>query len=406
MSNLDNLLHGAKFLFENRRFIESATTLSYAIEWIDNIDSLNTVYTNMRMCYFLGNDVPRAFDIIEKQEKLPVKQDWTIIRDKTNFLRYLNRHDEAHELAKTISDNPTRNLALGWFEHKAGNIKRAFELTELARDKKYWWNSEPNYDYSYWRGNRVENLVIKSESGFGDQIIFARWIPRLKEICNNIWYDGNGLESVFCRNFGIKEIKYCTEMDDLHIVPIMSLPYILGVDTPDPVQYLTSDHAIRERYLKKYPKTKTRIGLCVQSESTHIETTLRTLPLGKMLDVLIEHGEVMNLQKEIVDRDVRMCYTPLNTWEDTLALIDTCDYIVTCDTGVSHAAASMGKTTIVLMHAAAYFTWNHNEDLSKTQWYQNAWCIHQDVPCDWDGAIKKCSKLITEFEKGKRNEYT
>jgi ADP-heptose:LPS heptosyltransferase len=107
-------------------------------------------------------------------------------------------------------------------------------------------------------------------------------------------------------------------------------------------------------------------------------------------------GEIVNLQKDIERKDSRMVYIPFSSWEDTIALIDTCDFIVTCDTAIAHASSAMGKKTIVLMHAAAYFTWNHNEDMSKTQWYHDAWCIHQERPCIWDEAIVKCGNFIKE----------
>ena len=105
-------------------------------------------------------------------------------------------------------------------------------------------------------------------------------------------------------------------------------------------------------------------------------------------------GEIINLDKEIYEKDSRVRYIPFEIWEDTLALIDTCDVVISCDTSISHAAAALGKPTIVLMHAAAYFTWNHNKDMAKTIWYENAWCIHQDKPCEWDGSIEKTRKLV------------
>ena len=103
---------------------------------------------------------------------------------------------------------------------------------------------------------------------------------------------------------------------------------------------------------------------------------------------------------------IRDRYIPFDLWEDTLALIDSCDLVVSCDTSISHAAAAMGKKTIVLMHAAAYFTWNHNQDLAKTPWYENAWCVHQDEPCDWTGSIAKTRRLAEQLLTVGRNHDT
>lgn len=395
---IDNLLNGAKFLFENKKYNEAANVLDYTLSFIENHQVLNDIYVNMRMCYFLANDVPNAFRIVEAQEKLSITQSWELTRDKANFLRYLNRHDEAYEVAKTIADDRTRNLAISWFEHKLGNIKYAFEITEKSRENTYWWKGEPRYPYKFWTGDYVKNLVVRAESGFGDQIIFARWIPELKKRCENLYFEGTGLDTTFNRNFSIPAFNSLMNFSDVHVIPIMSLAHVLKIDQSIDKPYLKPDPTIQGYYNKRYPKKqKLRIGICVQGEKTHVETNLRTLPLTQLVDALNPLAELVNLQKEITDKDDRIQYIPFETWEDTFGLIDTCDVVVSCDTSVAHAAASMGKTTMVLMHAAAYFTWNHNQDCSKSLWYKNAWCIHQDRPCKWEESIVKCADLIRKL---------
>lgn len=403
--NYNILDQEAKFLFQRKKYKESANLLKRFLEKETNPAILNSIYSNLRMCYFFANDVPNALSILELQEKLPVDYDWTLKRDKANYLRYMNKHDEAYEVVKTIEDERTRYLAWSWFEHKKGNIKAGFELTEWSRKNHvYWLNKLPEYKYTFWNGQEVENLVILSESGFGDQIIFSRWIPKVKSFCKNLFYDGKGLSSIFCRNFDIKDIDDYDKNRSIHAVPIMSLAYYLGVEKCEPIKYLSSNNHLVNEYNKSYPKNKIRIGLCVQGDKTHIETNLRTLPLTKMIDCLNKYGEIINLEKDFIEKDSRINYLPFESWEDTFALIDTCDIIVSCDTGVAHAAASMGKTTIVLMHAAAYFTWNHNDDMNKTIWYSNAWCIHQDKPCDWLGSINKCDILIKNLIERNQND--
>lgn len=392
---LDNLIEGAKFLFENKRYKDSAQVLKMTSEFISNPIILDKIYANMRMCYFLSNDVPNAFKVLELQENLQVNDSFELKRDKANFLRYLNRHEEAYNTAKEISDDPTRCLALSWFLHKEGKTKEAFAITEQARTNSYWWKREPNYRYKLWKGSKVKTLVIAEESGFGDQIIFARYIPMLKELCDELYYDGTGLTKTFCRNFDIKPMTELNKFDnDIYLIPIMSLAYVLGIEQPTSSTYLTADSSLIEMYNNIYPKTKKRIGLCVQGEKTHVETNLRKLPLNELASKLQNYGEVINLQKEIDETHDAIRYINFDSWEDTLALISTCDVVVTCDTSISHAASALGIKTIVLIHAAAYFTWNHNQDLGKSEWYDNAYCIHQDYPCDWSGAITKCLTLL------------
>lgn len=389
------LIEGARLLFEGKKYEDSAQVLEVICKYVNDKFMLNQVYSNLRMCYFLANNVPKALEVLELQEQLGFETGYEIYRDKANFLRYMNRHEEAYETALKISHEKTKLLALGWFKHKEGKIREAFYLTEESRKNDYWWKKNPNYPYKLWDGNAVETLVVVEESGFGDQIIFARYFNALKKLAKKVYYDGKGLTETFCRVFEIEPVSSLNKTSDkIDVVPIMSLAYFLNADDPSPTKYLFADQTLVSEYNSKFPKTKKRIGLCVQGEKNHVETTLRTLPLNEMVENLKHHGEIVNLQKEVDVRHQDIKYIPFETWDDTLALIDTCDVVVTCDTSVSHAAASMGKKTIVLMHAAAYFTWNHNADMSKTIWYENAYCVHQDTPCDWSGSIKKCLSLL------------
>lgn len=405
---MEQIVGAAKFLYDNKKFAQAAQLLEWAVPFASDSQALDSIYCNARMCYFLANDVPAAYRILEMQEDLGINDQWEIKRDKANFLRYLNRHEEAYELANSIPDEKTKFLALGWFLHKQGKIKQAFDITEKSRTLGgHWWRSPPEYDYQPWTGQQVTDLVVYAESGYGDQIIFSRWIPMLKDRCDNLYYDGDtSIKPVFCRNYGIEPLGP-DRPRDLYLAPIMSLPYLLGIDSADNKPYLTCKPRIRDNLDQNFPKEQDiRIGICTHGDTSHVETTLRTLPLRALVDSLHDLGEIVNLEKENHARDQRVRYIPFDLWEDTLALIDSCDLVVSCDTSISHAAAAMGKKTIVLMHAAAYFTWNHNQDMAKTPWYENAWCVHQDEPCDWTGSIAKTRRLAEQLLTIGRNHDT
>jgi tetratricopeptide (TPR) repeat protein len=396
----DNL---AKILFNNKKFKDAADIIMIASKYAENEDQLKLILSNAKMAYFQANDVHSAYACLEKLEDLG-EEHWTLQRDKANYLRYLERHDEALDIVKNkLPENGTKYLALGWFLHKEGKTKEAFEITEKGIHDNYWWGNKAELPYSNWDGKSfVENLIIAAESGNGDEIIFSRWIPDLKKHCKNLYYyTNNSLSTVFSRVYGIKKYDPSSKLD-YRVAPMMSLPYLLGVDSPIPKKYLTADSKLVDEYNKKYPKTSPRIGLCFHGEVTHIETNLRTLPRDYTVNLFKDIGELVNLQKDYdtINKDLK--YYRFDTWEDTLALIETCDIIVTCDTSVSHAAAALGKTTVVLMHPAAYFTWNHNGNVTKSLWYENAWCVKQKTPCVWEDTLEAAKQLTTLLLNEKR----
>ena len=391
----DHLDKTSRILWENKRYTDAAEMIMIGTKYAKG-SVCDTLLSNARMCYFHGNDISNAIKCLEKQEELNISNGWELQRDKSNYLRYLNRYDEAYKIAHNLPNNSTKKLALSWFLHKDEKIKEAFSIAEEGRDNVYWWGERTELKLPLWNKEYSENIVIAGESGSGDEIIFARWIPEIKKYCKNLYYYTNSsLRDVFIRNYDLK--PYNNEKENCVFIPIMSLPYLLGVDDTGPTSYISCNQSKLDNYNSRFPKTKKRIGLCFHGEKTHIESNLRTLPHFELINHLKDLGELINLQKDYDEIYPNLRYYPFDSWEDTFALIDTCDLIVTCDTSIAHAASCLGKTVIVLLHAAAYFTWNHNVDIGKTKWYKNAWCIRQTEPCKWEGGMLKCKELAIEL---------
>jgi len=87
-------------------------------------------------------------------------------------------------------------------------------------------------------------------------------------------------------------------------------------------------------------------------------------------------------------------------WEHTLALIDSCDVVVSVDTAVAHAAAALGKPTVVLVHRACYYTWNPRVPLAQSQWYPRCWSILQHQPGDWSQALQQARNTTQNILTG------
>ena len=383
----------ARLLWENKKYSHAGDILNMATEYANTPQELRALLDNARMCYFHANQVPRALACIDRclAQQLPVE--WNMYRDRANYLRYLNRYQEAEQCLEQVQDPDTKNLARSWFLHRKGFYKQAFESAELAR-KSYWWGTRKPLDLPLWDRQYHDKIVIFGESGAGDEIIFARFINLIRPYCRELYYyTDNSLLQVFCRNFNV--LPYDPKMTDCVMVPAMSMSYLLELTEPSNVPYITSDPALAARYTKD----RTRIGLCFHGDPDHYETNLRTLPEELLVDSFSDLAEVVNLQYGYISKNKNLVQYSFNTWEETFALLDTCDFIVTCDTSIAHAAGALGKPVIVLMHGAAYFTWNHNEPMGTSTWYKQSYCIKQTEPCQWEGSIEQARKLIMEILK-------
>ena len=77
-------------------------------------------------------------------------------------------------------------------------------------------------------------------------------------------------------------------------------------------------------------------------------------------------------------RDVSVRLTSL---EETAALIEKLDLVVTVDTAVAHLAGALGKETWVLLHDFADCRWTLEDD--RSYWYPDTRLYRQTVAGDW-----------------------
>jgi len=93
----------------------------------------------------------------------------------------------------------------------------------------------------------------------------------------------------------------------------------------------------------------------------------------------------VSLQKE--DTNLR-----LDTWEDTLAVIDQLDLIITSCTSVAHVAAGMGKETWVLVPVLPYYIWAYPGD--RSPWYDSVRLFRQKKFGEWDVVFQEIQAAL------------
>ena len=83
----------------------------------------------------------------------------------------------------------------------------------------------------------------------------------------------------------------------------------------------------------------------------------------------------------------------LETMEDLFGALENLDIIITSCTSIAHAAASMGKSVIVLTPISAYYVWSHSGDQSP--WYgDNVTLLRQQRPRVWDEPIARLKEIL------------
>ena len=77
----------------------------------------------------------------------------------------------------------------------------------------------------------------------------------------------------------------------------------------------------------------------------------------------------------------------LNDWADTAALIANLDLVISCDTGVAHLAAAMGKPTWILSRHNGCWRWLL--DRTDSPWYPSVRLFRQPTFGDWATVVQE-----------------
>jgi hypothetical protein len=183
----------------------------------------------------------------------------------------------------------------------------------------------------------------------------------------------------------------------------MDLPVYLNLQYEDlwSGPYLKPDPNISFKEIVNNGNLK--IGIRWQGNPGYDQDLHRSIPFLDMFNTVKDLGaDLYSLQrdngleemKDYEDRVIRLDHL-MNTYEDTLAMINELDVIITSCTSIGHAAAAMGKRTIIITPISAYYTWCHVSEQSP--WYgDNLTLLRQEKPRVWNEPLDKLKEILNE----------
>jgi tetratricopeptide (TPR) repeat protein len=227
-----------------------------------------------------------------------------------------------------------------------------------------------------WAGEPLagKRLLVWPEQGFGDQLLFARFLPRLAAQGADLTVFaslplaellGAGLgRPVFAVRTTVRypQPDYWTLMG--------SIPGRAGFGaTSAPAAYLANPG----------PTTPAgaRIGLMLRGEPNHPDDAHRSLPPDLAERLLAQPGAISLHPDDTGAAD----------FTATAALISGLDLVISADTAVAHLAAAMGKPVWVLL-ARVGPDWRWGAGGEGTAWYPQARLIRQPRIGDWASVVE------------------
>ena len=307
-------------------------------------------------------------------------------------------------------DDTAYFLAIDYFRTK--NYKKGFPLFEKRLSKKVAFVSQNKTlpdkvrEDNFWTGEKIKdkNILIYYEAGFGDAIMYARYLPLVAKRCKKLTLMCHkGLKDLFeinKKHLGIDEIVDSfvpnAPIDiDVH-ASLLSLPYLLGLKGDDifttPEGYIISDENMTEVFRQKYfDNDKIKVGIKWQGNTTFDKD--RVIPaelFNQLIDVpntqyysfqTFEGSEETDkLNNSVID-----IAKDLTDFSQTAAALKNLDLVICNDTSLAHLAGAMRIPCWILLPYEGNWRWH--TDLTKCDWYESVKLFRQKSIGDWQSVF-------------------
>ena len=274
-------------------------------------------------------------------------------------------------------------------------------------------------DEPEWDGTPGKNVVIYAEQGLGDELSFASMIPDAAKVCKKLIFDCDGrLEGLFRRSFPqvtvygtrVKDTKWAKSDRDIEAsLPVGQLGEFFRRTTASfpGTPYLTPCQ-IRVAQWKSILKRPT-IGIAWTGGISRTNARNRQVTLEALLPILSLDADFVSLQYKDASEDIAKFTaahpqvslkqypwaTLTNDYDDTAALVASCDYVVCIQTAVAHLAGGLGVPATVLVPKAT--TWRYGHSGNTIPWYKSLRVIRQTHDNEWSSEIARAATHIRSY---------
>ncbi len=334
-------------------------------------------------------------------------------------LMYLNpTHSDLHAYGAYLVRHKRFSEGFKFLQHRflkedLGNVA----FPELLKTKKKKWNMKMDIS--------DKKILVHFEQGFGDSIMFARFIDEMKTRCKEVsLVVQNGLIGLFRDSkLGI-EIYSEADIPKINYdlwVPMMDLPIICETKPetiPNAKGYLkvpkTKINAYKKEYINNNDKLKIGIAFegTLASKETDRDIPLHYLyPLMQLPDVEVYSFQVDDLtrQMDMIPEDAQLIRLgrTFRDWEDTACAMNCMDLMVTTDNGVMNLAGALGIKTFGLFNRIVEWRW-FKVDGDDIGWYKSIKPFQTPTSGAWEVPVAKvmeevdklrCKKIADKIKK-------
>ncbi len=408
-----------------------------------------TRIATLAIAFFMGTaDYKRVIELCQQSIAFHPNDRvlWHRLATSHYLLGELDSSVLAFNKALAIEASPLSITGLSMTLLSLGRYAEGFNLYE-SRFESYPvldWIKQKSLAMAKWQGEslRGKSILIWTEQGCGDVIQFSRLIKSLAEqgalvdlvlhashsSLKGIIEPIEGLSTIITVNSKQFTLERAYDFHSpllsllgyLHLVPEelpISSPYLYNPNT----SLISSDSLLQRMPSKKLsPEKRCKVGVVWETILNdklrnnffieYVSKSKKNVPISIFNRLFqIENVEFFIIQTAVADKDINMINNDsvhdmsadIKTFDDTAAIIESMDAVVSIDTAVAHLAGAMGIPTLTLLPYVADWRWlSHRDD---TPWYDNMRLFRQTYQNDWDGVMQRVvpfvEKLTEEFQK-------
>lgn len=294
---------------------------------------------------------------------------------------------------RALEINPTSEIALvnkgfghltlgewrkGWdgYEHMLGHKSQRRKATAYTTPPKFW-------------KLEAENVVIYGEQGLGDEIMFASCIPDAESYARHIVIDCHPkLQGLFRRSFPNCSV-YGTRLEEAPVwmahepidssLAIGSLPKFFRNEAEEfpKLPYLKADPDRKRMYRALLDGLGEGLKVGISWHGGNTLGGLRKLELDRLQDLVTAFPDVHWVSLNY--KDSPLMGMPIHHWkyavetddyDDTAALVDELDLVITVPQAVAHLAGALGKECWIM--APDVTRWIYGKYGPEHPWYGSA----------------------------------
>ncbi|MBF0382348.1 MAG: tetratricopeptide repeat protein [Magnetococcales bacterium] len=329
--------------------------------------------------------------------------------------------EAAANYRKTIAIDPSHinaNWNLSLILLVQGDLEQGWQQYEWRLKSEHKKNL-PIKPVKMWTGEPLQgkNIIVFSEQGIGDEIIFSGCIPDLLALCpEKLFLECDPrLEPLFERSFSNSIVKGRPSDTDISWVgEDVTLDYSIPIGgLPKFFRNKLEDFPKRDALLLPNPKLVAKwnqrldaigdglkVGISWRGGKYKDPEKNKSIPLEMWASLLSRNAKFINLQYgDTVDEVKQVCNSfnihihdwddndPLKNMDNLAALIATLDLIISVDNTTVHLAGTLGTPTWVMITNNQSWPWN-NLFVDSTPFYKNVKLFRRDMKSSWEGVLK------------------